>query len=133
MKSWPGMKNQATIEFMLIFTVLLLGIAVAAAVSFQKIKEVNSQQTAVEAEDVLRDLASSLDKAFIEGDGFITTAYLPDMISGRQYNITLYPNQLVLEVGGKYFTRYTIVQNFSGSIKKGANTLKNSGGIIEIS
>ncbi len=127
------MKNQATVEFMIIFTVFILAAAVAGLVSFQKINEITGQQEVLDGEGTVRLAASTLDRTLIEGDGFSTKLNLPDSLSGRPYNITLHSGLVVLNLGGHDFTKTTLVTDFTGSLSNGGNTLKNSKGTVEIS
>lgn len=128
-----NLKNQATVEFLILFTLLLLGVAVATVIAYQKINEIQSQQTILDAENTLLTTAGSLDTAFIQGHGFETKAFLPDLVAGGNYNMTLYSSLLVLETRGFTISRPTLVQNFTGSLKKGENSIKNSYGMIVIS
>lgn len=127
------MKNQATIEFTLLFILLLLGVLVAAVVSSQKTIEVNAQQVRLDAEHLLESAAVSLDTVAVQGDGFVTTLHLPDRIQGKQYTLVLVQNSLLLNLDQQDFSYPTIVRDFSGTLKQGENTLRNVRGVVNIS
>lgn len=127
------MKNQATIEFMIIFSLLLFAMAIAAVFATQRINEVHSSQTAFEAEHLLGTIGGLMDTVVIEGDGFSSTVVIPNLIAGRSYTLTAHPNLLVLRVGNQDFTRSVLADTFSGSFALGGEqTIKNAGGVIEI-
>lgn len=127
------MKNQATIEFTLLFTLLLLGVLVAAVVSSQKTIEVNAQQVRLDAEHLLESAAVALDTVAVQGDGFVTKLHLPDRIQGKQYTLVLVQNSLLLNLDQQDFSYPTIVRDFSGTLMQGENTLRNVRGVVNIS
>ncbi|MBI4181580.1 MAG: hypothetical protein HY520_01275 [Candidatus Aenigmarchaeota archaeon] len=117
---------------MLIFIVFVMGVAIAAVVMLQKVDEVDIQQLSLEGTRVADAAAAALDTVLIQGDGFSSELILPAYLADRQYNVTAYPRLVVVRMEGQDFQRATLVQNLSGSLRQGTNTLTNRQGVIVI-
>lgn len=118
---------------MMIFMLLLLGVAVAAVVSFQKSLEVSDQQLSIEAEQLLRTAASTMDTVFLEGNGFRTELVLPATLAGRNYTVRLEQNTMIFTIQGQDYTRAILAGNVTGTLAKGRNWVANIQGGIQVS
>lgn len=127
------MKNQATVEFIVIFMIFLVGILIAAMVSFQKVNEVHQQHVLQETESLLGIITSTLDTVELEGDGFVTVLVLPDQLQGLPYIVTVGSHFVVINVDNQDFTKTTLVNSINGTLQSGENTLRNREGTIDVS
>lgn len=125
-------RGQASMEFMVLFTLFLVAASVALYVSIDRTKEITSAQTGIEANSVVNRVTSVINSVYLQGDGFSTNLTLPTRIVSSTYTTQFQSNQLLLTVGNKLFTGYTLTDNITGNLSIGENVIKNMGGAITI-
>jgi len=127
------MKAQGTMEFVMIFVILLLALSLGAWMSLQKSAEISRAKLALESGMILDDVAGKINTALLEGSGFRVKAFLPDKISGIDYSIAVRANTVVISFssGIDYFKKF-LTQNITGSFVRGVNIIENLGGTIRI-
>ena len=126
-------KGQSSVEFMMIFAVLLIVLGLAVWISGTKSTELNTIKTNLEINEVLNKISSKINTVHIEGNGFSTEMILPATIRNRIYNITIIDNRVILNLEGLTFLQSVLTENITGSFKIGINYLKNNNGVVEIS
>jgi hypothetical protein len=122
------MRGQVAVEFIIILAFMMVLLAVAAGISFQKSLETEGEMADLEAEMVLHEAASAVNTAHIEGDGFRTTIVLPETVGGRNYTIRMSAALIWMEVGGSFHSDIMLTGNVTGDFVPGENTVKNAGG-----
>jgi len=125
------MRAQASIEFMMVFIILIAAISVISAVSFMKTREIQISNLQREAGNLLRDVGGSINTVYLEGDGFQTIVSIPDKIIGFDYSISISSNYLTISVQDTSFSR-ALLTNATGSFQEGENTIANVDGAVEI-
>lgn len=125
-------KGQVSIEFMMIFTLLIAALAIVAVISYQKTVEVLNARESVDANEVLTMVANKINNVFMEGDGFETKVSLPYTIFGSDYTITISPNMVYLNLGENTHSKSIITGNVQGNFTSGENLLRNNNGVVEI-
>lgn len=125
-------KAQTATEFLVIFMIFIAVLTIASFYSLQRVHSVVIYRTEFEATKVLNDVSNKIDIAFLEGDGFMINASLPESILGHDYEITITENVITLTTDNVTYSRILLTQNITGSIVKGQNLIYNNNGLIVI-
>ena len=126
------MISQATVEFIILFGVMLIAIIAAVTFSWGEINDVNHMRLSRDANSLLSDVRSKMDTAYIEGDGFSIKLLLPEQINGLTYKINASDNVIYVNISNHIYTTTIMAQNVSGTFRIGENIIRNSDGIIII-
>jgi hypothetical protein len=126
-------KAQMSMEFMLIFVLMLAVTVVVAAAVVWNTSGVYLSTMELEAREVLSVAKGKLDTAFLEGDGFSTTFTLPQKILNYNYSISISSRFVVLDAGNQTYSAILLSNSTSGSLKKGQNSVRNVNGQLVIS
>ena len=127
-------KAQTSMEF-LVLTIFLLLMFAAFYVHLQdrRIEAMNSMVNA-EALLVAEKAAYELNMAAAQGDGYSKEFTLPSMLYETfNYSISAEKNFVFVEYGNNTRAARIVVDNVTGTLKKGKNFIWNSGGIIYVS
>jgi len=125
-------KAQSSVEFMLIFMLLLLVLALAAWISGTKTTEINTIEKNLEIGRVLDDMKNTIDTVYIEGNGFSTQLEMPYKIYDLNYTMMIYRNQVLIDVEGFTYSKVIMTYNVTGNFSYGKNYLKNENGFVVI-
>ncbi len=125
-------KGQGAVEFILIFVIFLLFLAVALVMSFGTIRDVRHSQVDTEARNLLNKMSSKIDTTWMEGEGFSTNLTLPNRILSFDYSVNISSNELILCISNETYSKYLVTKNILGVLKKGVNMLKNEGNVVVI-
>ena len=124
--------GQSAMEFIMIFTLLIAALCVAAWVSLERTREMNAAKIQLEANNMLNDVSEKINTAFLEGSGFSVRLNLPEKLLGRDYLIQVYSNYVYLDFAGTTYVKQLLTKNITGSFVNGENTVRNKNGIIMI-
>ena len=125
-------KAQSSIEFILIFSLLLTILAIGATVAWVRIYGITNANQNLEIDKILDDTSSKIDLAFLEGDGFSINLEIPQVIFGQNYTIDIYDNNVVIIFSNSTYSKHTLTENITGTLKKGFNKIINRDGEILI-
>lgn len=126
-------KLQSSLEFILIFSLLLVILSVGATVAWVRVYGINQANRNLEVTKVLGEASNKIDLAFLEGDGFTTEFIAPSNIFGRDYTIGIHRNNVVIYYSESTYSKSLLTENITGNITKGTNTVTNVNGEIVIS
>ena len=123
-------KLQSSLEFILVFSMLLSVLAIGATVSWIRIYGISEASKNLEISNLLDDIAGKINIAFLEGDGFSINVTVPQNILGKDYSITLYKNNVVIYFANATYSKSVLTENITGTIRKGINIVTNRDGEI---
>lgn len=122
------MKAQVALEFLLMFIAIasfsLIMIGMFSYVSKNKIEEKNNQA----ALNILKIIEKEILLSTKMQNGYYKEFKIPKKINNDIYNISINNSELKLMIQGKQFIK--IIQNISGDIKLGTNTIRKKNDII---
>lgn len=125
------MKVQTSLEFMIVFMVLLAAMGVFLGFNFQKSREFFFLNEDLNADALLQKIKIKLDSVFLEGNGFVTSLYLPADVSGANYSVIVSKNFVTIISTSSAHTKPLLTSNVTGTLRAGKNTLTNVlGGIV---
>jgi hypothetical protein len=124
--------GQSSIEFVLIFSLLLAILAIGATAAWVKIYGVSEANKELEINKVLDETSGKINLAFLEGDGFSIGLKVPQNIFGQNFTINIYNNNIVIYFANSTYSKSLLTENITGVMKKGQNTIKNRAGEILI-
>ena len=127
-----ALKAQVTVEFILIFMVLLLALNIVALMSYGRVREITDTEIHIESNRILEEVSNKLNTAWLEGDGFESTLELRPDILGLNYSIDIVSNSLALYCRNVVYSKYLLTQNITGELSQGQNLIKNQGGQVLI-
>jgi Flp pilus assembly protein TadG len=125
-------KAQASVEFVLVFSLLTIFITLFLAVVYANMREAKVKDDQEIADDMATFIQQELVLASKVEDGYNRTIFLPEKASGKLYNISIFDYYLtvntthavsfrgspkVTSLSGKFFEigkNNTIIKNFSG-------------------
>jgi len=126
-------EGQASVEFLILFVLFLVAIIFAMTVSINRSHVISNAQQDLEVNMVLGSMASKINIAYLEGDGFSMNVTLPERILREEYTVEVASNEVIIRIGTKAYVEYILTTNVTGTFSKGTNTIENSNGVIEIS
>lgn len=127
MDKW-NVKAQGALEFMILVGITLLVFALIIGIAAYYTASIGQKKQARAAEDIAIAAQKEIQLAARVHDGYERTFTLPDKAAGRDYNISIQQNELIVTIAGSDTVR--IVPSAQGSIKKGKNTVTKYNGII---
>ena len=125
-------KAQASVEFMIIFALFLLAGIMTMYMTWQRLDEVGSYQRMTEVENLLISVTEKLNTVWLEGEGFRTNMTLPYRLTAGEYDINVTEGYVIIHVYDDEYVKAVVVENLTGTLEKGINTLRNKGGYIEV-
>lgn len=123
---------QSSIEFILIFGLLLIILAIAVNVAWVRIYGISNANRNLEVSKVLDDVSNKINLAFLEGDGFSINLEVPNSLFGQNYTIEIHRNNVVIYYLNSTYSSHLLTENITGTIHKGDNKILNSRGEIVI-
>ena len=125
-------KAQSSIEFILIFTLLLTILAIGTTVAWVRINGISNANKNLEISKILDETSNKINLAFLEGDGFSINLKIPEIVFGQDYTINIYDNNVVIYFANSTYSKHVLTENITGIPKKGLNTIINRNGEILI-
>lgn len=127
------MKGQISVEFMMIFLLMIAALTVAMLVGQKNMESAQYLEQQTMTNEILESVSDKINTAFMEGHGFSTNITLPQMVHGKNYAVRIRSNSIEINVSETYFYRSLLTQNITGSLSKGLNRISNVNGIVVIS
>ena len=126
------MKAQAGIEFIVLFSILVL-ILLGFAMITLNLTVVSKTEKEIEfARSLCKSISTELQIANKIGDGYWRSLELPRTIMGKTYNVSVTNYFVDISWDGKYISCPTSVDSINGSFAAGKNFIQNNGGIIYV-
>ena len=128
------MKGQASLEFLIFTSILILMLSVYfwSSSSFQQ--RVNRIKSIEEAQRLCDKIAFEINLAVRAGDGYRRKFYVDENLYGiSNFTIRVANNTVFLDWNEGSVSSSIITKNIVGSIKKGDNLIENRGGMIYVS
>lgn len=126
-------RAQISMEFMMLFGVLLAMLVVFSVHSYFRTSSVNAASIRGEGESVCRELSFELNAAGAVGDGYERYFVLPSKLNyGTDYSIDIDAANGVVRANwsGGQCALPIVVAEVTGEPVKGANIIQNQGGVI---
>ena len=127
------MKNQVSIEFIVVLMLLISAMSILSVVSIQKTKEIETLKLQQETESVLQEAGGKINTVYLEGSGFSSNVTLPEKIVVFNYTVSIQKNFLVITVQGSSYSKNLLTENITGNFNAGENMLTNENGMVVIS
>jgi len=128
------MKGQASLEFLIFTSILILMLSVYfwSSSSFQQ--RVNRIKSIEEAQRLCDKIAFEINLAVRAGDGYRRKFYVDENLYGiSNFTIRVANNTVFLDWNEGSVSSSIITKNIVGTIKKGDNLIENRGGTIYVS
>jgi uncharacterized protein (UPF0333 family) len=93
MRSKRETEAQASIEFFIIFSVMILIVIILSIFLYQKVLQGNAIKEYMEGQRISNKIASAIDDVYIAGDGFSKIINLPARISLEDYQVKFYAHE----------------------------------------
>ena len=123
-------RGQAGLEMMAFIAFIMIAFSIAyIAISSKTIAAMESKSNE-DARWISDRVASEINAAIAEGQGYSKTFKLPDNIQNSNYTITIERGTVFVDWQGKSVASNVIVNNITGNFTYGWNTVENFGGII---
>jgi len=126
-------KAQSSVEFMIIFAMLLLVMVLAVFIGGNKSTEILTIKTGLEIQSLLDEISGKINTVYIEGHGFSTEMFLPDNIMGVNYTVNVSTNILFITRNDLTYSKMLLTENITGNIVPGTSYLANVNGVVEVS
>ena len=129
------MKAQSSVEFMTIFSLLLVVVIFATMVSVQNTSSLVEAKKDIEISRLLEYVGGRIDAAYLAGHGFSSNVTIPENVLGFNYtlNISCGSNVIYVRMPESDHPRNIITSNITGEFRKGENTIRNVEGVVVIS
>lgn len=116
---------QAAVEFMIFFGVIMALIIAVTYNSHISVGQINIEKSTQNIQDDIESIKNRIDMVFLSGNGFSANISIPEMISGKDYEINITNGFLVINVSGNVRTERLMTNRITGNIQKGSNTISN--------
>lgn len=91
-------KAQASMEFLITMSLILLIFSIISFVIFQKFNSTTYMKFDIEGQDTAKSVAEGINAMAIAGDGYYLYLTLPGDIQGMPYTVSFYVNESMLEL-----------------------------------
>ena len=118
-------KCQSTIEFIMVFTLVLAALIVILFISSEKVQDINSEMVEVEARKVLSKIVTKLNTVVLEGNGFSSNLTIPQQILNMNYTIQIQSNFVTITLQNITYIDNILTDNVTGTLQKGVNVIRN--------
>jgi hypothetical protein len=125
------MKAQASVEFMILISIMLLISAVFLMGGASLQEEMIFIKLNRQAQDIVDGAAFEINSAIRAGDGYSRRFYVEENFA-YNYTLTLEGNYMVINWNGKTNVAESLVDSINGNIDKGWNIIRNTEGVIYI-
>ena len=129
------MKAQSSVEFMAIFTLLLIVVIFTAVLSVQNTSRLVYSKTEMEVNKLLEYVGERIDAAYLGGHGFSSNITLPKTMLGYNYslNISYGSNIIYVRMADTDYPWNILTGNVTGEFRYGENMIRNENGMVTIS
>ncbi len=126
-------KSQTSMEMLSFFLIALLMFSITYTLVFDKTQDAYDSKTRKIALEAAEKIASEINTAVSEGDGYLKNITLPENIFGANYNVSIDRGNVIITWREKNAAARTTVNNITGHFSSGNNLIANKGGIIFVS
>lgn len=118
-------KYQSTIEFIMIFTLVLAALIVILFITTERVEDINQEILEVEVRMVLNSIVTKLNTVVLEGNGFSSNLTLPQQIVNMDYSVQIQSNYVTITLLNITYIDNILTENVIGSLQKGVNVIRN--------
>ncbi len=123
-------KSQASIELLVFFSIAILIFSITYTVMLDRVQGIYDSKGRSEAAEIGDKLASELNTAISEGQGYSKNITLPQDIFGTGYNISIERGYVFIRWREKNVVARTIADNVTGNFTARNNFIINKEGVI---
>lgn len=115
-------KAQISIEFIIIFTCLLLFFVVFTTLIQKNINEKEMEKEKIILQNIALNIQYEINFAGESSEGYLRNFEIPQNVFGKDYNLTHSDDKIYLYTRESWFSYK--VANFTGTLHKGMNVIK---------
>ena len=123
-------KSQAPLEFMILTGILFFLLFLLILHQLSGAKDVSRQKESELVYDLALKLQEEIKTASLVEDGYFRDFTIPSKLDNFDYALAVSNGFLTVQTGNSIYT--TRIPNITGTINKGANSIKKSGGVVYI-
>jgi len=121
-------KSQIISEFTIFSGIALLFSIVFISISFSQAKDLYDTKEFLQVKDIAIKIGKEIDLTSFVEDGYNRKFEIPEKVNGRDYNISIVNNTLTIWTNTTLYV--TAIQNVTGDLKKGSNTITKTNGLM---
>ncbi|MBI2452011.1 hypothetical protein HYV50_02950 [Candidatus Pacearchaeota archaeon] len=125
-------KSQSAIEFMILIGGVLFFFLTILFVFQQDIADKTIQKRNYAFQKTANDIKNEIDLASKATDGYQRQFFVPERISGMQYEVNITQNLIYIRTLNNEYAAAYPVQNITGDIIKGTNLIKKENGVVRL-
>lgn len=123
-------KSQTGLELLMFFSIAMLIFSAVYTSIFDKTKDVYDSKSRSEALKISEKIASEINTAVSEGDGYSKNITLSNNVFGTGYVVFIEKGDVFVRWREKNAVSRTITENVTGTFVAGNNQIMNKGGVI---
>ncbi len=126
-------KGQVGVELMMLMAFIIFVFSAYYFAMFKKSVDTYYDSITLEATKIARQIALVVDIVYTNGDGYSQSIYLPANILGKDYDVTISSNLVILNFSDRYVYVKTLAEKVNGRINRGnKNIFENVDGEIYV-
>ncbi|MBI2128795.1 hypothetical protein HYU07_01005 [Candidatus Woesearchaeota archaeon] len=125
-----NIKAQVSVEFIVFVGIGFIMLLIFLASSIEKMKEFNTEKEFILLKDVAYKVQNEIVLASIVNDGYMRTFDIPERLETSDYNISITGRTLIAQSDNYDYVLQ--LPDANGTLAKGNNTIKKTGGIVQI-
>lgn len=122
--------SQTGIELLMFFSIAMLIFSTVYTIVSEKTIHAYDSKSNSEAIELSEKIASEINTAVSEGDGYSKNITLPNNIFGSEYAIEVDEGSVFVKVNRRNAVSRTITKNITGTFISGNNQISNKDGVI---
>lgn len=119
-------KSQSALEFVILIGVMLFLFTSLTLTFNRNLSQKTQEQRSLEIQNLASSIQNEIDLAASSSTGYQRTFKVPDKILNIEYNISIISNFLYLRTSDNKHAISLPIQNLSGQLQFGDNTLKKN-------
>lgn len=125
-------KSQASLEFLGVLSLALLVFGALFVFILNQRSTIEAHNAFLGIKKIAKEASNVINVASLEGDGYSIKLSVPYYINKVDYNLTIINGSVKAEQGENIYESALFVEEVTGSLEKGDNTIKNVKGVIQI-
>lgn len=125
-----NIKAQVSVEFIVFVGIGFIILLIFLASSIEKMNEFNTEKELILLKDAAYKVQNEIVLASIVNDGYIRTFSIPERLGTADYNISINGRTLIAQSANYDYVLQ--LPDANGTLAKGNNTIKKTGGIVQI-
>ena len=122
--------SQTGIELLMFFSIAMLIFISVYTLVFQKTISAYDSKSDSEAIELSEKIASEINTAVSEGDGYSKNITLPSSLFGSGYSVETDAGSVFVKLPKKNAVSRTITKNITGTFVFGNNQIRNKNGVV---